>query len=442
MSASAVTDTTGPSISDFVISENGQTLTVGDTIHVSAKITDVSGVSRAYLYLAQDNYAGNFRINLSYNGTSGRWEGSRVISDTDINGTYHAVQFDAFDIYNNYSSYYDVDDSYNYRNSVTITGARSDATGPEITDFKIAENGQTLTVGDVIHVSAKITDVSGISRAYVYLATLNYAGDFRIDLAYNSSSDRWEGSRTITETNKNGTYHAVQFDAFDTFNNYSSYYDVDDSYNYLNSVTIEGAIDDVAGPEISDFRIAEDGQTLTIGDVIHVSAKITDMSGISRAYVYLATPNNMSDYRIDLSYNDASGRWEGSYTITEFSKDGTYHAVQFDAFDIYNNYSSYYDMDLNYDYVNSVTIYTGVDPLFPKAVNVVITNIDHKGNRITPAKFMDTVITFKIVVKTQSGEYDNDVRIHPNRFDQSKFDIDLAFPGEMPDLEVGKYEID
>ena len=43
----AISDVTGPEVSDFVLEENTKTLTVGDTIHVSAKITDESEIRSA-----------------------------------------------------------------------------------------------------------------------------------------------------------------------------------------------------------------------------------------------------------------------------------------------------------------------------------------------------------------------------------------------------------
>ncbi len=49
--ALAISDTTGPTIADFVLEENGQTLSVGDTVHISVKVTDPSGVKSVAVHL-------------------------------------------------------------------------------------------------------------------------------------------------------------------------------------------------------------------------------------------------------------------------------------------------------------------------------------------------------------------------------------------------------
>lgn len=201
------------------------------------------------------------------------------------------------------------------------------------------------------------------------------------------------------------------------------------------------SVTDVTGPEITDFKTKENGQTLTAGDTIHISAKITDTSGIKRSYLLLSSGGSSYPIDIDLSYNSQSKRWEGSYPITENDKDGTYHLEYLEAFDSFDNHSLYRDYDEYPNYKNYVTIYTGRNPILPKTIIGSISNLDQHGNRIIPASFTHDPISMKVVVKTRDGEFDADLIIRSSELRQTKNTVQLSFPGDIPNLEPGKYEV-
>ena len=99
---------------------------------------------------------------------------------------------------------------------------------------------------------------------------------------------------------------------------------------------------DSTGPEITDFRLDENGKTLTHGDVIHVSAVIRDASGIknSAAYISCNSGNNSASTSvivIAMKYSETSGRWEGTHTVGAKDKGGKYSLNRISATDRYDN---------------------------------------------------------------------------------------------------------
>ena len=159
----------------------------------------------------------NFGVVLSYDEVSNRWKGSHMITENDKDGEYHVSIVNAHDIYDNYKyPYFTPENQY-----VFITGANADSTGPDISDFILEENSQTLTVGDTIHVSAKITDDSEIKDAFVHFrANSDTDINFGIRLTYDEVSNRWKGSRVITENDKDGEYYVSIVNAHDIYDNY------------------------------------------------------------------------------------------------------------------------------------------------------------------------------------------------------------------------------
>ena len=374
-----------------------------------------------------------------FNNKTKRWELAYPITENDKDGTYYLDNLVAYDSYDNISYYYDYDNDHNYKNLVTIQGAQGDSTGPSISDFKIEENGQTLTTGDTIHISAKVIDPSGVKDVEVVLTTDNniYISQH---LFFNNKTKRWELAYPITENDKDGTYHLDNLVAYDFYDNISYYYDYDIYPDYKNYITIYTG-QNPEGPIISNFEIKENGETLTVGDTIHISAKITDPSGVKNVKLVLEDDNKNWKISSSMIYDKKTKKWILSYPITENDKAGTFHLAYLTAFDSYDNSSTYYDYDTYPDYKNYVIVQTR-NAIKPKNFTVSIINLDQHGNRIIPASFTNDPISMKVVVKTPDGEFDADLLIRSSELRQTKNTVQLSFPGDIPNLEPGKYEVE
>ena len=210
----AVSDTTAPEISDFRFEEHGQVLKAGDTLHVSAIITDESEIESADVCIFRGDETNCLSIYLSYNNNSERWEGSYEITARNKSGNYYIFEVDAYDVYGNrFSMFPSMDHTFSINEIV------SDTTAPEISDFRFEEHGQVLKAGDTLHVSAIITDESEIESADVCIFRGDETNCLSIYLSYNNNSERWEGSYEITARNKSGNYYIFEVDAYDVYGN-------------------------------------------------------------------------------------------------------------------------------------------------------------------------------------------------------------------------------
>ena len=96
--AYAITDATGPVLSEITFIENGQTLTTGDTCHITVKAEDESGVASV------TSFWGGVQTKIMsfvYNESTGLWEGAYTFGESDVDGKYDISSIWAHDNVNN-----------------------------------------------------------------------------------------------------------------------------------------------------------------------------------------------------------------------------------------------------------------------------------------------------------------------------------------------------
>lgn len=384
--ASAVDDTTGPELISFRIVENGQTLTVGDVMHVEVKYTDESGIRiiQGFTSGPEGTYA-EFR----YNQEKGLWEWSYTISQYDLNGEFKIRSIWAYDNLENSSGMYYPDDY------VILTGCtENDTTGPELVSFRIVENGQTLTEGDTMHVEVKYVDASGIRIIQGF--TSGPEGTYA-EFRYNSTKDIWEWSFTITKYILNGEFKIRTIWAYDNVGNSSGSFEPEDY------VIVTGCTEnDTTGPELSSFRILENGQELTAGDTMHVEVKYSDPSGIR---IIQGFTTGAEGKYAEFRYNATKDLWEWSYTFNEHTLDGPFGIRTIWAYDNVGNSSGTYTPD---DYVVFIDPFTR-NLVIPEDVteieteafygnSMVVVTINENCNRIGDRAFANCKSLWRIYI--------------------------------------------
>lgn len=97
-----ITDTNPPVLESFEFLEQGQKLSVGDTVHYKLKVTDDSGVDldRTYPVIYSGDHYLSFKK--TYNKSTGYIEGSYTFTEKDFVGTYSLGYIPCYDIYGNY----------------------------------------------------------------------------------------------------------------------------------------------------------------------------------------------------------------------------------------------------------------------------------------------------------------------------------------------------
>ena len=154
-------------------------------------------------------------------------------------------------------------------NDDNIKRNTSDTTGPTISDFVLQENGQTLTIGDTIHVSVKVEDESEISSVTAFTT------DPIATFTYNKNSGRWEWTYTFSERNREGTFKIESLWAYDEFGNRSASIYPTESVKYIDPDHQHTPVTDPAvAPTCTETGLTEGshcsvcGKTLTAQQVV------------------------------------------------------------------------------------------------------------------------------------------------------------------------------
>ena len=240
----------------------------------------------------------------------------------------------------------------------------SDNAPPTFSSINIAEKGQVLHPGDMIHFSVKIDDRSKISYANVYFWA-DVSGDFSFDLEYNPKTDRYEGEYELPASLNNDRYVLGYITANDEFNNYREL-----GGEEYGAVTLEG-FTGKQNAEIS-FRLAENGQTITAGSDVHVYATIEDANEVycffERVKEEGEDPNADTEWLYcNMSKNEDTGEFEGTYTFREEYANGKYRMVEV-CYIIDGQYHDKYFGDDSY-YVN---VTGGSDDRTPPEIRSII----------------------------------------------------------------------
>lgn len=105
--SSASTDITAPVLSDIQILENGKTLKVGDTFHVTAKATDnESGVASVTAFYDGPTSGSGGVLEFQYNSSTDLYEASHTFTEKDVAGEYKISAIWGEDKVGNSSSWY------------------------------------------------------------------------------------------------------------------------------------------------------------------------------------------------------------------------------------------------------------------------------------------------------------------------------------------------
>ncbi len=204
----------GPIISAFAVVEDGQTVSPGDTVHVSLTISGAAEISYSYVGLRNTD-ADNVFLSCEELTSEGDDNYSTIYTfePEDPNGNY-VFEVGAEDVNGYYSSLYP--EAY-----VTLTGGSDDREAPAVSDFHFAEEGLRLTTGDTLHFSVRIEDESEISYAEVLISN---GDDYHfINLQPEGNGSLYAGSYTFSGDDENGIWNIEYISTVDSHGNRTHY---------------------------------------------------------------------------------------------------------------------------------------------------------------------------------------------------------------------------
>ena len=281
----AISDQTGPTISQVTCSESGQTLHPGETVHFYCKAYDDSGVQSIYfsslckpryiVYLQADDWI--------YNEETDTYEMTYVIKENDLNGLYRLRDVSAKDVYNNVTS-------FECNISFYVEGAISDAEGPIISDIICLEEGKVLFPGQVAHFSCKVSDESGVNR--ISLARLHRPNNTLLiqssSWSYNAETARYEMEYTVGASDVDGEYCLYEVHAEDIYKNSSSttceiiFYVYGDPHDH--DIIIEPPVP----PTVNESGLTEGQRCAICGHTIVQQKKIPPLSEMNVLHIPLS----------------------------------------------------------------------------------------------------------------------------------------------------------
>ena len=334
VSGDGIEDNRPPKLISFRFLENQQFFAVGDTVHVEIDVTDDSGidVSRTYPVVSNGDHYINFEMH--YNEEPGLLEGSYTFKPSDVMGKYSLGYVPCYDVYGNY--YHGIlSDEMDHFISLT-SGGVADNTPPELISFEFVEQGRDFSVGETVHVRIKVTDDSGINVSRTYPVVSNGQQYINFKMQYNAESGYLEGSYTFQPTDVMGKYSLGYIPCYDVFDNYYHGILTDGTDHYVTLAS--GGISDSKPPELISFEFVEQGQSLVVGETVHVRIKVTDESGINVSRTYPVVYNGDHYINFNMEYNESTGFLEGSYTFKPTDVLGKYTLGYIPCYDIYENY--------------------------------------------------------------------------------------------------------
>ena len=339
-----VYNTDYPELVEFQLVEAGQTLAVGDTVHIRAKFTDNDGIASVSCYIGSSysNYwaAGHYLSMTRVEGTD--WfEGVWTFTEEDGPGDYFVPSLEAADPSGFYTCYQSSSKRVMQRllpGIVTLAGEErpnQDAEGPQ--DFTLAEAGQTLSPGDVLHISFTLRPgLQSVSFRMDFYGKHSFSVDpdlFRYDAETGVVTAEYQ----LTADLINGVYYV----------SYLYFWGCDDGGSYERdwfftygptgySFTLTGATEQPASPiSISQISCDKDGQTVTDGDTVTVRFRVNSdlpasYAHVSFQYFTAASWGNTGAYTGTYSrsfsavLNEETGLYEASYTFGEDDAYGVY----------------------------------------------------------------------------------------------------------------------
>ena len=381
---SGVSDNMPPIISNINIVEKGQTLHVGDTIHITAQIKDRSDIRdvTAYIYCEQGN--GDLNIAMKYNEATSLFEGERKLENGFNNGEYILGSIHVRDQYSNYRTKGGTEFG-------TFTLEGFSAQPKSVLPCEVPEKGKTLRPGDTIHIS---TELDGpVNNVYFGIGRQvdgGYPMWFNYPMNYNATTKKFEGEYTFSSSDANGKYGIVEIQ-YEIDNAYFSKQVDDTCY-----VMLTGASEDTTGPVIKSIAFEENGKTLGPEDKLHLKVELEDESEIDFMYMSFEGPrtsfpveDDTWDYEEYRKYHENYGTgsnfwidmqetspyvWEGECTLSLEVANSKYYLSGIDAYDKAGNATyEYYDTkEYWFEFYGPDEEPSGVEEFVTRCYNIIL----------------------------------------------------------------------
>ena len=331
------------------ITDAGKEVKPGDKVAVKIEFAEKPELDSVYLNFDGPqslgmSYSSQWGGNFAYDKETGVLSGEYEIREWSYNGEYYIGSFSYTEKDAKKSQYIDYP-AYE-KKAFVITGAIA----ADISEVTLSEAGKTLSGEDVLHISFKYSDSNepemlswgGIyftqdgedpKDSYYYCELQN--------ISYEKTTGIAKGEVPVSEL-YTGTFYISRINA-DGFNK---------TFAKTDSTTFTVASVETDNAQISELTCDGFGKTVHDEDTVNISAKVTPAKGeeieevivnlipfvANQSTVSNSIRNGKGSISVELSYNEATGRYEGSHT---FGGNDVYDVYHLDEYARVNNREVY-----------------------------------------------------------------------------------------------------
>lgn len=317
-------------------------VTVGDIVTISVNVIDTFEVDNVSLNLAntETNYPLE-NLPMSYNTITGLYEYTLKVTDDMPNGIWKVSDIMATDKAGNGRK-----ETFDEKNKYfKVTGTNGDSQPPIIDASSLMVSTTSATIGDIVTISVRVTDDTGIDHVYIELAneSSNYYSSLLMN--YNEITGLYEYKVEVTDETREGFWKIISISATDKMWNIASETNFNSGYFEINGTNI-----DSRAPVIDADTVKYSMQQATVGDIVTVSLKITDDGEIDYASIELKNmdTNYILLERCLMTYNELSGLYEYQFKITDEIPNGRWKISEATVYDKASNYSRETNFGDNY----------------------------------------------------------------------------------------------
>ena len=239
---------------------------------------------------------------------------------------------------------------------ITIPKCFAIEDNPEMDTSSITISRTNVTVGDEVKVSMRINGTSNHEPISIYyFNTTTHLVCFFGYLEYDSSTDLYEATTTITKSFESGEWKIFNLIAKIDNNNYK-YIDARGLVEE-GKFSVYGTTVDTTPPIIDSDSLIVSKTPVEIGDILTISIKITDDISNpfdNNVWIYYKQPKSGEEKAFRLFYNSTKDCYEKTLKITDSFETGTWEVSNVYAEDMKGNYIR----KKNRQYINSNYVYT------------------------------------------------------------------------------------
>ncbi|WP_404330386.1 OmpL47-type beta-barrel domain-containing protein [Mesobacillus maritimus] len=446
----AASDVTAPTLHDFTVS--AKEATVGDTVRIVADVTDdLSGVQRVSVRYEAPEGTGYKYVPLEVNPETGKYEGTFVIGQYDATGHWNISYIAMYDHQGNHYLYQNSNGGnetkykdYEYKDlsqyDVLVSGTEEDKEPPTLNKFIVSPTN--VEIGDLVKIEADVTDdISGVKRVSVRYEAPEGTSYKYVPLELNQETGMYEGTIEIDQFDAIGNWTIAYIAMYDHQDNHYLYQNSNgraetkyEDYEYKDlsefDIVISEMEEDKEPPVLQSFTVSP--QQVKKGDTVKIEADVTDdFSGVERVSVRYEAPEGTSYKYVPLDVNPETGKYEGTFGITQYDAIGTWKIEYIALYDnqgnsyLYQNRKNEMKYE-DYEYKN-LSEYDVVVEEFDQQAPV--TNMDIESSSPKNGEWYSSYVTVSLNADDDQGVDKTFYKINDGDWIQYKEPFDIQDEG-------------